>query len=429
MSENSAEHVVVLGGGVIGAMCAWYLSEAGHRVTIVDQGKFGSACSHGNCGYICPSHVLPLAVPGAVRRSLRALLQPNSPFRIKPRISPALWRWLLRFARLCNETDMLQTARALHPLLQHSLRLYRELIESQALACEWQERGLLFVYASPREFEHYAATDHLLREQFGMAATPYDARQLVQLEPALKPGLGGAWHYRGDCHLRPDKLMSELRTHLAKRRVAVLEGIAVERLVADGGRARGLVGRVVRDSTSENSSTIEGDAFVVATGAWAPFFARHLGCSIPIQPGKGYSLTMPAPDLAPRIPLIFEEHRVAVTPMQTGYRLGSMMEFAGYDRSINRHRLSLLRSAAEHYLIEPYRDPVEEQWYGWRPMTWDSRPIIDRSPRYHNVWIAAGHSMLGLTLATATGKLIADLIDNRIPLVDPRPFSVARFGL
>src|SRR5260370_18486584 len=96
------------------------------------------------------------------------------------------------------------------------------------------------------------------------------------------------------------------------------------------------------------------DAFVVATGAWTALLNHALGCRIPIEPGKGYSLTMARPSRCPQIPMIFMEHKVAVTPLQSGYRLGSTMEFAGYDATLNRTRLELLRSGAQPYLREPY---------------------------------------------------------------------------
>ena len=157
------------------------------------------------------------------------------------------------------------------------------------------------------------------------------------------------------------------------------------------------------------------DLFVVAAGAWTPLLNRQLGCRVPIQPGKGYSMTMPRPAVCPKIPLIFPETRVAVTPFQSGYRLGSTMEFAGYDDSIRPERLQLLKDGSADYLHEPYCEPVLEEWFGWRPMTYDSLPIIDRSPTYENVYIAAGHNMLGLSMATATGKLIAELAGGQRP--------------
>src|SRR5262249_22827203 len=150
-------------------------------------------------------------------------------------------------------------------------------------------------------------------------------------------------------------------------------------------------------------------------GAWTPFLNEHLGCKVPIQPGKGYSLTMPRPARCPAYPLLFEEDHVAVTPMRSGYRLGSTMEFAGYDATLNPRRLDVLRDAARHSLHEPFTEPVLEAWFGWRPMTYDGLPVIDRSPAWRNVLIAAGHNMLGLSMAPATGRLVAELLSDRTP--------------
>jgi D-amino-acid dehydrogenase len=125
--------------------------------------------------------------------------------------------------------------------------------------------------------------------------------------------------------------------------------------------------------------------------------------------------------------MMFHEHRVGVTPFRDGYRLGSTMEFAGYDETINPRRLALLSDGAKHYLHEPTCEPIEERWYGWRPMTPDSRPIIDRSPALKNVLIAAGHNMLGLSMATGTGKLVSELLSGTTPHIDPRPYASTRW--
>jgi D-amino-acid dehydrogenase len=125
--------------------------------------------------------------------------------------------------------------------------------------------------------------------------------------------------------------------------------------------------------------------------------------------------------------MIFPETRVAVTPFESGYRLGSTMEFAGYDSTLNRARLQLLRDGAAPYLREPACEPVEGEWWGWRPMTYDSLPIIDRAPIARNVWVAAGHSMLGLTLGAVTGRLVTELMLGQPPHVPVAPFGVARF--
>jgi D-amino-acid dehydrogenase len=415
---SAERRVIVVGGGVIGAACAYYLRRAGWAVTVVDSGGFGQGCSHANCGFVCPSHVLPLAAPGAVRDALKALLKPNGPLSIKPRFDPALWGWLFRFARRCNHQDMLRAGHAIQALLNSSRALYQQLMDEEPLDCEWQTRGLLFVFQTRAGLEHYAGTDRLLREHFGVAGRRLDGDELTALEPALKPGLAGGWHYERDAHLRPDRLMASWKNMLEAHGVAVREGCAVEGIRRAGARAAAVV-------TAQGE--MAADAFVFATGALTPLLNRHLGCAIPIQPGKGYSITMPRPARCPALPMLFDEHRVAVTPMRSGYRLGSTMEFAGYDRTIDPRRLELLRAGAWHYLHEPYCEPVEEAWFGWRPMTYDGMPIIDRSPAMDNVLIAAGHNMLGLSMAPATGKLVAELLGGGPPHLDPTPYSVRRF--
>lgn len=415
--SQSGETVVVIGGGVIGTMCGWYLQQAGQSVTVVDSDTFGAGCSHGNCGYVSPSHILPLTRPGAISTTLKAMMGRNSPLSIKPRLSPSLWKWLWKFSRRCNQADMLDASLGRHLLLQSSKQLYQQLIADQELDCEWEERGLLFVFDSPQEFEEYSHTNDLLSETFGVAATPYTGDRLIELEPALKEGLGGAWHYEDDCHLRPDKLLSEMRKQLETNGAEIIEHFPVTDFRTENGRAR---------AVSDGKRLLEADRFVVATGSMTPFLNTHLGCQIPIQPGKGYSLTMPQPKRGPFYPMIFEEHRVAITPMQSKYRIGSTMEFAGYDTSINRKRLQLLRTSAAHYLHEPDCEPIEEEWFGWRPMTWDGKPIIDRSPAMNNVWIAAGHNMLGLSMATGTGKLVREMILGEPTHIDPVHYSISR---
>ena len=415
---SQGKRAVVIGGGVIGAASAYFLARDGWSVTIVDQGEFGRGCSHGNCGYICPSHVLPLAAPGAVSGALKALLSPNSPFTIRPRFDPALWSWLLRFARRCNTADMLAAGTSIQALLNSSRSLYAEILERERIECEWETRGLLFVFQTAKAMEHYQETDHLLSDRFQMPAKRIDSATLAAMEPALKPGLAGAWHYEGDAHVRADRLMSAWKAVLERMGVNIRSRCKFSKFQHSSSQARAAV---------TDSGEHPADLFVMATGAWTPLLNQDLGCKIPIQPGKGYSITMPRPARCPKYPLILEEHRVAITPMQTGYRIGSTMEFAGYDSTLNRRRLDMLRDSARLYLHEPTCEPVQEEWFGWRPMTPDSVPVIDWSPALGNVLVAAGHNMLGLSMAPATGKLVAEMAGRRDPHVDPVPYSVRRF--
>jgi D-amino-acid dehydrogenase len=414
----SQRKVVVVGGGVIGAACAHYLQERNWQVTILDRQQFGAGCSHGNCGYVSPSHVLPLAGPGVLWPTLRTLFKQNSPLKIRLRFDPALWMWLARFATKCNTTAMHDSAQGISALLQSSRRLYDELFSAHSLPCEWETRGLLFVNHSQAGMEHYAHVNTMLTEKYAMSAERYNGSELTSLEPALKPGITGGWLYKCDAHLRSDKLMASWRDHLSKRGVTIREGCDFLRFHT----AHNKVTHV------ESSGGVhEAQAVVMATGAWTPQLSRELGCKVPIVPGKGYSITMQRPEKCPIYPMIFEEHRVAITPMQSAYRIGSTMEFAGYNTELNPQRLNLLREGAAIYLHTPLGESVMENWWGWRPMVYDGKPIIGPLPNMENVVLAAGHGMLGLSMSTGTGKLVAQMLNGEAPHINPYPYRVNRF--
>ncbi|MDB4863004.1 MAG: NAD(P)/FAD-dependent oxidoreductase [Pirellulaceae bacterium] len=415
MAEQKQSHVIVIGGGVIGASSAYFLRQAGYRVTLIDKNTLGSECSHGNCGLICPSDALPLASPGAVSSTLKTLFKRHNPLYIKPRFSPRLWLWLVKFALRCNQRHMLQAAEARMPLLESSLHLYQSLIEREQIECEWQKNGLLYVYKDQAAMDSYQATDDFLTKHFSLPARRFDTCALSELEPVVAEDVAGGWYYEEDAHLRPDRLMSEWKRVLQNYDVDVREGTEVFKFKRKGIKATGVLTR---------DGVIEADKFVLAVGAISPQWEKEIGADLPIQPGKGYSLTYPKPQYSPRIPMIFPQHRVVMTPMLSGYRLGSTMEFSGYDTSINRRRIELLKKGAEPYLREPYGDYVEEEWYGWRPMIYHGIPIIDTSPRMDNVLVATGHNMLGLSMGPATGKLVSELVAGEPTHVSAKPYQL-----
>ena len=200
----------------------------------------------------------------------------------------------------------------------------------------------------------------------------------------------------------------------------IAESTRIEGFRVEGGRIA---------AVSTNRGDFSGRDVILALGAWSPRLARQLGLRIPIQPGTGYSITYTRPQRCPRIPLSLKERAVCVTAWQSGYRLGSTMEFAGYDATLNRTRLDALRRGAAEYLHEPEGPAVVEEWYGWRPMTYDDLPILGRSGSVQNLLLATGHGMLGVTLSAATGMLIGELVSGRAPSLDLAPFDPTRFNL
>jgi len=249
------------------------------------------------------------------------------------------------------------------------------------------------------------------------------AAEVLQAEPALRDGVVGAVRFPGDASLRPDRYVAGLACALREAGGQVVEHCAVESLDDHHG------GVTVRTSLGERRAT----DVLIATGAWSPRLARALSPSLGLlrgamQPGKGYSITYARPSLAPRRPLVLHERSVCVTTWEDGYRLGSTMEFSGFDDTLNRRRLDALERGAREYLREPVGPSKREEWFGWRPMTFDDLPIIGRAPGTSHLWLATGHGMLGVSMSVATAGLVTDLVTGRTPRLDPGPFRMERFA-
>ncbi|MBY4598714.1 FAD-dependent oxidoreductase [bacterium BD-1] len=416
MSQDA--DVLVLGGGVIGLACAHYLLAEGRSVRVLEAGRVGAATSWGNCGTLTPSHAAPLAAPGMVRQALRWMVSPSAPLYVKPRWDPALMRWLAKVAGRCNRRDWRESGLAKGALLKYSRALIEDLVYGQDLDCGFEAGGLHYVFRTERALEKQRR-DLPLLEELGIPARVLDGAALAADEPALRPGLAGSVFFPGDAQLRPDRYTAELA------RVVRADGGVIEEGVRVTGLERGRNG-IEAVHTSEGRRT--GGRVVMALGAWSTEFAQMLRLQIPIQPGKGYSITYDRPAAPPRRPLVLKERSVCVTTWGDGYRLGSTMEFSGYDDSLNRARLDALERGAGEYLLEPVGPAKREEWCGWRPMTWDDLPLLGRAPGFNNLFLATGHGMMGMGMSAGTGRLLADLVTGRAPAIDPAPYAPARFA-
>jgi D-amino-acid dehydrogenase len=412
--------VLILGGGVIGLACALQLLKAGASVRVLEQGAPGSGSSHGNCGTITPSHAPPLAMPGMIGVALRSMLRSDAPLYLNPRLDGQRLRWLLGFARRCNWRDFQHAATARLAILQRSRDALAELVHSDALDCEFDEGGVLYAYrtAAKRasDEKHHAA----VLDRLGIAVQRLRGDEVEAMEPALKPGLVGGLFHPGDARLRPDRYVAEL-----VRRVVELGGV-----VEAGARVEGFVheNRRIRQVVTSRGA-FDGDSVLLALGAWSPLLSKKLGLRLPMQPGKGYSLTYEKPALAPRHALVLREASVCVTTWQSGYRLGSTMEFSGYAEGINRVRIDALRRGAADGLRQPEGPSLLEEWWGWRPMSVDELPIIGRSARWSNLLLATGHGMLGVSMSTGTAELVASMLGGPRSPLEASPYAPARFGL
>jgi len=396
-----SQDVLIVGGGVIGLCCGWYLSRAGCTVTIVDRDPSRKeACSDENAGMVVPSHFIPLAAPGVISQGLKWMLNSKSPFYMRPRLDPALWSWCWKFFRHANARHVENSKPLLSTLSLESRRLFLGLADE--LDFDLATRGLLMLCQTEAGLEEEAKVAAMAKE-VGVEAEVCDAARVRELDPDVQMKVAGGVWFEQDCHLDPLEFMEELRRGIRERGGTFLDDEA-KHYVRNSDQ-------VIHVKTAKGER-LKADQFVLAGGAWTPEMTRQLGLRLPMQGGKGYSLTLKKPAELPRLCSLLKEARVAVTPMGGKLRVGGTMEICGTDLSVSRKRVQgIIESFCKFFPAFKESDfKGIKPWSGLRPCTPDGLPCIGPVPGLQNVTVATGHAMLGLSLGPVTGKLVTDLI-------------------
>lgn len=414
----TSSDVLILGGGAIGVCSAYYLLRRGYSVTLIDKGEVGAGSSYGNAGLIVPSHSIPLSAPGVWRQGLKWLLNPASPLYIKPRPDPDLLRWLLLFLRACDPRRLSRAIDTLAQLTHASRTLFGELAALDGAAFDYAERGGLALYLSAESLDKGAEEAHLLSDH-GVEAQVLNADDVRRIEPNVLSSVVGGVYFPTDAHLTPHKFVEQMA-----QRVGAAGGVILTNMNVLGVQCHG------RGVTSVNTSAGQFSAreIVLASGAWTPAIARDLGIFAPIQPAKGYSITVDRQPNSPSIPLHLSELKVVVTPMGDKLRFAGTLELAGFDTSINGRRVAAIKNGIRRYLPEHAAVDSAQAWYGLRPLTPDTLPLLGRHRRYDNLIVAAGHGMLGISLAPITGRLMAQIVAGSTPDYDLTLLSPNRFA-
>jgi len=402
------KHVAIIGGGVIGLCTAYYLAKRGHRVTVIDRASESElGCSYGNAGMITPSHFVPLAAPGALRLALKWMWNPESPFYMKPRLDALLVAWAWNFFRAATVKHVVGAS----PLLLDLNLKSRDLFVG--LAKEWgdfeiQEKGILMVCRTEKGMEHERATAKGATE-LGLPVEVLDAKAIAAMEPGLRMTVAGGIYFPKDAYLAPWQFMAAL-----KKRVPVKWMTSI-RLRPNGRRIE---------------SELNADEYVIAGGAWSTAIARELKLRLPMQSGKGYSLTVQRPRAMPAHAMILSEARVAITPMLGALRFGGTMEITGTSLSINPARVRGIIKAVPAYLPDFSADDFRDvqPWAGLRPVSPDGVPYIGRFSRYDNLSAATGHAMMGLSLGPITGKLMTEVLSGDAPSIPLTRMSPDRYA-
>lgn len=416
-------NIVILGGGIIGLCSAYYAARRGHRVTVVDRNpEQRDGCSFGNAGMIVPSHFIPMAAPGMVALGLRWMWNPESPFYIKPRLSPDLLSWGFRFWRAATASRVRAAAPVLRDFHLASRSAYEELAALPEADFGLVRRGLLMLCRTGHALEEEIRVAERARE-LGVPAEALDPAQTAALDPGVTLSIAGAVHYPKDCHLSPGRFMAMIHREALGMGVNFVWDAEITGLRREGERRLAAVAVAGRGE-------IPAAEFVLACGSWSQSLAGDLGLAIPLQAGKGYSLTLTRPRQLPQLCSILTEARVAVTPMGSTLRIGGTLEMAGLNEDINPLRVrGIIRSVPDYFPeFRPSDFEGISPWRGLRPCSPDGLPYLGRTRRYDNLVVATGHAMMGLSLGPVSGRIVAELVSGEAPsqplaLLDPDRYA------
>ncbi|MBT3765662.1 MAG: D-amino acid dehydrogenase [Rhodospirillales bacterium] len=413
---------LVLGAGVIGVTSAYYLALAGHEVTVIDRHP-GAALetSFANGGLVSPSHAEPWAGPDTPGQIIKWFCRQDAPFRFRLQSDPGFLSWCINFLGNCRTSRARIHGERMLRLSLYSRDCLSQLRDETGISYHAQQKGILHFYRNSKDLhKNQLRAEHMA--ELGCPFRALDRAEVTDLEPALnkvRDQIAGGLHYpedeSGDAYIFTQKLTDLCKTQGVK----FMFGTTVGALVTRQGDVTGV---------ETNKKMLSADAVVLALGSYSPRLTRPLGLKLPIQPVKGYSITLPVmPDQsAPEISLVDNERKLVFSRFGDRLRVAGMAETAGFDTSVDPTRAgSILKTTLDLFPdLDGTKDP--EFWAGLRPMTPDNVPLIGRT-KIKNLFVNSGHGVLGWTMSCGSGQIIADLVSGKEPGIDMDGLGVERF--
>lgn len=413
------QKAIVIGGGVIGLSCAFYLRKKGLEVTVLEKDQFGNASSWGNQGWICPTLHEPVPAPGLVGDSLKWLMKKDSPLYIKPTAGPQLSGWLAQFMKYCNKRDFNYGKDALLTLSKSTLSLYDSL-EREGLDMEIHRNGFLFTFFDNQQLQQSFDKFKSNWTNYGHdKPTMLTKEEVKKLEPNITNNITGGIFLNEQRHVRPDTVTAAFYDWLNSSGAELYSNTEVTNVEYEGNTIK---------AVQTNEGLIEADICVVTSGVWSGSLAKQLNYSLPLQAGKGYSITISNPNLTFNRPIYLGDSKAGISPFKDKVRIGGTMELSGINTNLDKKRVKNLRESVSKYLNENLYGETEVEWTGMRPMTPDGLPVIGKIPDFNNAFIATGHGMVGLSMAPVTGEIISELVCNGETEYDITAFLPERFS-
>ncbi|WP_423243942.1 NAD(P)/FAD-dependent oxidoreductase [Burkholderia multivorans] len=413
-----SETAVVIGGGIVGVCCALYLQRDGHAVTLIEPAAPGDSTAKWSCGQMAVSEIIPLSKPGILKKVPGWLLDQSGPLALRPGALPGILPWFFRFVASARHAKIVSIAQAMATLTHDVYTDYAPLLDACGDSALLGQHPVLEVFDDPAGIVH--EQPHLeLRQSLGFQSQRLTATEIGDLEPAL------AGRFRHGLLFPEWRAVNDTEGFIAAL-TASFEAQGGRRIRANAARIDEAEGRATGVMLTSGEH-IAAAHVVVAAGTSSRQFFGALGVRVPLEGIAGYQALLADPGVAFRHSVIYADGGFCFSPMTRGLQIGGTIEFAGRNAQPNFRRADIILEKAKRILPE-LRTARVEYGVGYRPFLPDTKPIIDRSKRLPNAYMAFGHGQLGLTLGATTGRLIADLAAGRPTRQNLAPFSAYRFA-
>ncbi len=411
------KEIIIVGGGIIGVCCAYFLQKSGHKVTIVDQSKMDGGTSYVNAGYLSPSHLIPLAAPGVMKQGIKWMFSDKSPLYIKPRLDLDFLKWSLAFNNSCTKAHVKKSVPVMKDIAVLGRDLYTEIKMEEGFNFQLEKKGLLMLCTTEKTLHHENELVETAVEA-GLEARTIDTAEIKKMMPDVAMNIVGGTYFKCDHHTTPGEFMQEMKHYLLANGVIIRQGEKVLDFEVKN--------QTITSVITENG-TLTGDEIIMAAGSWTSTLSRKLDLNILLQAGKGYRIQSKK-ETGITYPSILAEAKIAITPMNGFTRFAGTMEIAGINHTINKNRVNAIADGVQKYFpdIHLSEDEKESAACGLRPVSPDGMPYIGKSRKCKNLTIATGHAMMGWSLGPSTGKLIQEIIDGGKVRMDISAFSPDR---
>ena len=391
--------VVIIGGGIIGLMSAYFLHKANRKVTIIDENDITNNTSFGNAGLLSAFDKAPLSHPGVISETFKMMLKGESPVKIHPKFDYQLFKWLLSFAKNANHDRLKKTKILFEKYGQRTIDLYKQIQQESNLDFDFHHTGMLNVFTQQETYDkklkEYSVEDF---DKFEVL----NKNQIKQYLPCANEDIKGVIHFKRNAHLDPAKVMLELKQYLKDEGV---EFILNEKILDIEFKDNKV------ESVSSKENTYEAETFIMSTG-YQKLLANRRKKELIMTPAKGYSITFKMPKhLKPKAGCLFNDLFIVMTPRKDDVRLTSKLEIGSNNPDVVQKQIKSIKENFKRYTI-PFEMEDEKLWSGFRPLTPNDRPLFGKDEQFDNLVYAMGLGWLGMTFAPSIAKTLENLITN-----------------